>query len=135
MKIIEFKTAEMYLYTGVYDISEENKMVSIYTDENIEINIKDLIQPFQRIEHKITLSQLIYICKESNIKATIYPNGNISLSKLDSVDDILKTCYLSIISSSNKEYAFCVAFDEFQPMLYKAQMISVFELENYKDPS
>lgn len=132
MKKIEFKTTEMYLYTGAYDISEENKLVSIYTDEKIEFNIKDLIQPFQRIEHKFTLSQLKYICKESNIKTTIYPNGNISFSKLDSVDEILKTCYLSIVSSSQKEYVFCVAFDEFQPMLYKAQMISVFEFEKFK---
>ncbi len=130
MKKIEFKTYDMYLYAGAYDFSEENKMVSIYTDEKIEINLRNLIQPFHRIEHKVSLLQLKYICKESNIKAIIYPNGNISFSKLDSVDEILKTCYLSIISTTEKEYLFCVAFDEFQPMIYRAQMVSIFIVDN-----
>ncbi len=130
MKKINFKTEGKYLYTGAYDLSDNNKVVYFYTNEKVVFNIQNVIETFKSLEPKISLNNLKQICMESNIKATIYPNGNIGFRKLDSSVDELKTCYLSLVSTRNTSYIICVAFDETQPMLYKAQLISVFLIEN-----
>lgn len=130
MKKLEFKTKGKYLYAGAFDLSDDNKFVFFYTNEKVVFNIQNAIVSFQSIESKISLNDLKHICKESNIKATIYPSGNIGFSKLDSSDDELKTCYLSIISTSSADYIICVTFDETQPKLYKAQLVSVFLFES-----
>lgn len=130
MKKIETKTEGKYLYTGGFDLTDDNKTIFFHTDEKIEFNIQSAIGSFKNIEQKISLSDLKQICKESNIKANIYPNGNVSFSKLDSSDDELKTCYLSQVSTSKANYIICVAFDETQPTLYKAQLVSVFLIES-----
>jgi hypothetical protein len=129
MKRIEFETTGQYIYSGAFDVSEDNKDVSVYANEKIDFSIQNAIGSFQKIESIINLSELKFICKESNIKAIIYPNGNVGFSKLDSSDDELKSCYLSHASTENNNYIICVAFDETQPMLYKAQLINVFLLE------
>lgn len=130
MKKIEFKTAGQYIYVGTFDLSEDNKKVVVYTDETIEFIIHDIIGSFPNLESKLSLSDLKLICKESNIKAIIYPNGNVGFSKLDSSSDELKTCYLSLVSTKHNQYVICIAFDETQPMLYKGQLISVFLIGN-----
>jgi len=126
MKKIEVKTDGKYLYAGAFDITDDKKSVYFYTNEKVVFNIQNAISPFKNIEQNISLNDLKQICKESNIKANIYPNGNVSFSKLDSTNDELKTCYLSEISTNNANYIVCVAFDETQPNLYKAQLVSVF---------
>jgi hypothetical protein len=130
MKKIEAKTEGKYLYEGVFDLTGNNKSVSFHTNEKVVFNIQNAIGSFQNLEQKISISDLKQICKESNIKANIYPNGNVSFSKLDSSDDELKTCYLSNVSTSNANYIICIAFDETQPTLYKAQLVSVFLIES-----
>lgn len=130
MKKLEFKTEGKYLYTGAFYLSDDNKTVFFYANEKIEFNIQNAVTSFQSIEPKISLNDLKQICKESNIKAIIYPNGNIGLSKLDSSDDELKTCYLSIVSTNSASYIICIAFDETQPSLYKSQLVSVFLIES-----
>lgn len=126
MKKIEAKTEGKYLYAGTFDLTDDNKSVVFNTNEKVVFNIQNAIESFKFIEQKINLSDLKLICKESGIKANIYPNGNVSFSKLDSSADELKTCYLSIVSTSNANYIICIAFDETQPALYKAQLVSVF---------
>jgi|GEM_PF-6911071 len=129
MRKIEFKTEGQYLYAGAFDISDDNKNVSFYTGERIDLNIQNAVGSFKNIESNFNLAELKQICIESNIKATIYPSGNIGFNKLDSSDDELKTCYLSIVSTSMSNYLICVAFEETQPSLYKAQLVSVFLID------
>jgi hypothetical protein len=129
MKKIEAKTEGQYLYIGAFDLQNDNKDVFIYTtNEKVHFNIRNAVSTFQNIDDKINLKDLKLICRESNIKANIYPNGNIAFSKLESSNDELKTCYLSMVSTSIASYIICVAFEETQPMLYKAQLVSVFLL-------
>jgi hypothetical protein len=126
MRKIEFKTEGQYLYIGAFDVSDDNKIVSFYIDERIDLNIQNAVGSFDKVESIVSLSELKQICIESKIKATIYPSGRIGFSKLDSSEDELKTCYLSIVSTNSSNYLICVAFDETQPALYKAQLVSVF---------
>jgi hypothetical protein len=130
MRKIEAKTEGQYLYVGAFDLSDKNKDVIVYTNEKVVFNIQNAVSTIQNLEEKITLKDLKLICKESNIKANIYPSGNIGFSKLDSSDDELKTCYLSTVSTIIANYIICIAFEETQPMLYKAQLVSVFLVES-----
>ena len=129
MRKIEFNTEGQYLYAGTFDISDDNKNVSFYAGERIDFNIQNAVGSFKNIESNVSLTELKQICIESNIKATIYPSGNIGFNKLDSSDDELKTCYLSLVSSNMSTYLICFAFEETQPALYKAQLVSVFLID------
>lgn len=126
MKKIEAKTENHYLYKGAFDSPDGNKRVSFYTDEKVEFNIQDAVGSFKNIDARLSINDLKQMCKDSNIKATVYPSGYVGFSKLDSSIDELKTCYISEISTIKTNYIVCVAFDETQPMLYKAELVSVF---------
>ena len=130
MRKIEAKTDGKYLYVGTFDLEDEIKDITLNTNDKIVFSIRQVVSSIQNLEEKISLKDLKQICKESNIKAVIYPSGNIGLSKLDSSDNELKTCYLSFVSTNTENYVLCVAFEETQPMLFKAQLVSVFLVEN-----
>lgn len=118
-----------YLYVGQCDSSTEKIIVTIDLDEPMHLDIKEAVSNHNVVMKFLSITDLIEICRLSDLKATIFPNGNISLRKLDSSNDELKTCYLTIVKTMKCNCLLCIAFDETQPTLYKAQLVSVFLLD------
>jgi len=129
MKKLDLSNEKQYIYVGSFDLPNATTIVSINIPEKVEFDIRKAVNSFQEIENKISLSELKKICADSNIKATIYPNGNVGFRKLDSSNDELKTCYLSLASTEINNYLICIAFEETQPTLYKGQLVSIFLLD------
>lgn len=121
---------EKYIYTGAFDLNNENKIVKINVGEEIYIDINIAVNSTRETLNKLSIEEVKQICNSNNIKATIYPSGNASFSKLDSNDDELKNCYISIVQNTINKYLICIAFDETQPAFYKAQLLSVFKIED-----
>ncbi|MBL7810898.1 MAG: hypothetical protein JNL57_01625 [Bacteroidetes bacterium] len=128
MKKIEYTTEGSYLYTGAFDSPNENKIVQFSTDEKIAFNIEKAIETSNDCHESLDIHDLKKICKESGIKVTIYPSGKMALSKLDSSQDELKSCFLTKVATGKANYLVCFAFEETQPALYKAKIVSVYIL-------
>lgn len=120
------KSDSKYLYTGMFDTNEKNKIVNIQLEENLIIDLNIAVTSTKEAVQKLTIKEIQLICSSERIKAIIYPTGNISFRKLDSSNDELKSCYLSIFESKGKDYIVCIAFDETQPALYKAELLGIY---------
>ncbi len=126
---LEIKTKNDYLYTGTFDLSDNNKNITVNSIEPIQFNLNEALNSPSDISKTLSIEDLKEICRISKIKATIYPNGNLSFRKLDSSVDELKSCYVFIVTNTKNKYAISIAFDETQPMLYKAQLLDVFLID------
>lgn len=114
------------IYTGQFDASVEGKQILLELSEPILIDLNIAVSSNIEVGIRIGIEDLRSICSLSAIKANIYPNGNISFQKLSSSRDELKTCYLSFAKSPMATYVICIAFDEIQPTLYKAQLLDIY---------
>jgi len=117
-----------YIYTGSFDISEEGKLIVLDSDENISIDMNMAVNSTKETVQKLTIEEVQLICRLDRIKAIFYPNGNVGFRKLDSSNDELTSCYLSITETQGKEYLVCISFDETQPTLYKAELLSIYSV-------
>lgn len=121
-------TVNKHIYTGKYNIKEVIKNIIVNVEGNdVSLNLNDIIENSQIVTKMLSLGEIEYISKYSNIKACIYPNGNWSWRKLDSSSDRLKSCYLLLYKSDSNTYIFTVAFDEIQPSLYEAELIAILK--------
>ncbi len=123
---IDLKNKNHLIYTGAFDLTENKITIPISLKEkDLLINIKTAISSNNTTCELLTIKELQYICKTSEIKSIIYPNGNISFRRLESSTSELKTCYLSLFKN---KYIVCIAFDETQPTLYKAELLNVYKI-------
>jgi plasmid maintenance system killer protein len=124
MRKINIQLSTDFIYAG-----QLNENVPKNVTLNIEGNLVvfDLLKIVNDIEttRNLSVRNIQEICRTCNIKTTIYPNGGIKFSKLESSKDELKTCYVSRI---NEEYLIVIALDETQPMIYKSELLCVFKV-------
>lgn len=125
---IKVETLSSYLYVGPFDISDANKIITLgFNKQAITFNLNEVLNNKSTLLDKLNVDEIKEICKMSNIKASFYPSGSLSFSKLDSSDDELKSCYVSIVEN---KYVLVIAFDETQPALYKAQLVGLLEISS-----
>ena len=131
LRKIRIEEKNKYLYAGAFDISDEGKLIRLKIEDHIiELNMNTAVNSTAKVTESLSLVDIKEICSNSNIYASIFPSGNILFRKLESSDDELKSCYLSIVEGQTNKYLICIAFDETQPTLYKAQLVSVFKIED-----
>jgi len=125
LTITETKNKNHIIYVGSFDLNENNTLSIKLKEKDLLIDIKRAVDSNNIICKSLTIKDIQFICKTSEIKCIIYPNGNISFTRLDSSTSELKTCYLSLFDN---KYIVCFAFDETQPTLYKAELLNVYEI-------
>lgn len=115
------------LYHGTYESIEEKKILINIKEVTLSIDLKKIIENDNSIISTLQLHEITAISTLLGVKTIVYPNNNFSVRKLDSTDDELKTCFIGKVNNSNNIFI-CLAFEETQPFVYKAELIGVFEL-------
>lgn len=115
------------IFTGGSDAISKSKKISINVGDDLEISLSDLLNASNQFNFEFNIDDLKTLCQLNQLKATIYPNGNLSFRKLDSSPDELKSCYFISCSSLENRYLICFALEEIQPMIYKAELINVLK--------
>lgn len=127
MRKIPFELTANCLFEGQLDENNPGVVSVKIEGKLVTFDLIKLVSDSSTIKY-FNIINVIEICKICNIKSVIYPNGRISFSKLDSSEDELKTCYVSQI---NNQYLVVVALDEVQPMIYRAQLLTVFHVNQF----
>lgn len=128
LKKINCLNQNTFIYNGVYD--NDNNEIKIYFDiekEKLEINLRNHICVGNPHLEFLTIQQTKTLASDLNLEVTIFPNSNIHFTKWNSTDE-LQTCYISILTTRISKYIICIAFDETQPMIYKAELLGIFEI-------
>ncbi len=130
MKLLDLSNVEkqypnLIIYQGMLDKESENPTIEITMGESrpLPIRLKEIYN--KRWISALSVEELKTISKLFNIKANIYPSGNISFSKLDSSEDELKQCFLMRENFNNDTYYICVALEEIQASVYKSQLVGL----------